>query len=80
MSNQNDRLFESITACRICGSRLIRMVLDLGAQPPANSLRGRLEEDLPVIPLSICRCNNCTTVQLTGTVKPDFLFRNYMCG
>lgn len=78
MSNQGDTLFEPITACRICGSGQIRLVLDLGAQPPANSLRGRLEEALPVIPLSICRCNNCTTVQLTETVKPEYLFRHYV--
>lgn len=78
MSNQGDTLFEPITACRICGSGQIRPVLDLGAQPPANSLRGSLDEVLPVIPLSICRCETCTTVQLTETVKPDFLFRNYV--
>ena len=78
MSKPGDTLYEPITACRICGSGQIRMVLDLGAQPPANSLRGRLEEELPVIPLSICRCDTCTTVQLTETVNPHYLFRNYV--
>ena len=71
-------LFEPITACRICHSEQIRTVLDLGEQPPANSLRNRLEEALPVVPLSICRCNNCATVQLTETVKPEYLFKNYV--
>jgi novobiocin biosynthesis protein NovU/D-mycarose 3-C-methyltransferase len=71
-------LFETITACRICHSEQIRAVLDLGAQPPANSLRDRREGALPVIPLSICRCGNCATVQLTETVKPEYLFRNYV--
>lgn len=71
-------LFEPITACRICHSEQIRAVMDLGAQPPANSLRDRVEEALPVIPLSICRCDNCATVQLTETVRPEYLFLNYV--
>lgn len=33
---------------------------------------------MPVVPLSICRCNDCGTVQLTETVKPEYLFRNYV--
>lgn len=74
---RND-LSSPITACRICKSEQIRVVLDLGAQPPANSLRDSLEMALPVIPLAICRCNNCTTIQLTETVKPEYLFRNYV--
>lgn len=71
-------LYRTITACRICNSEQIRMVLDLGAQPPANSLRNRLEEALPVIPLSICRCDKCATVQLTETIEPEYLFKNYV--
>lgn len=74
----NHALFEPIAACRICHSEQIRTVLDLGVQPPANSLRNRLEEALPVIPLSLCRCDDCTTVQLTETVRPEYLFRNYV--
>ncbi len=71
-------LYEPITACRICHSEQIRVVLDLGAQPPANSLRDRLDEALPVIPLSVCRCDQCATVQLTETVKPEYLFKKYV--
>lgn len=74
----SDALFEPITACRICHSEQLRTVLDLGDQPPANSLRNRLEEALPVVPLSLCRCDDCTTVQLTETVKPEYLFKNYV--
>lgn len=74
----NEVLSEPITACRICHSERIRMVLDLGAQPPANSLRDRLDEALPVIPLSICRCDQCATVQLTETIKPEYLFKKYV--
>ncbi len=67
-----------LTHCRLCDGRDFDLILDLGAQPPANSLRTRREDPLPVIPLVICRCRQCTTVQLTETVAPEHLFRDYI--
>jgi len=52
--------------------------LDLGAQPPANSLRARREERLATIALALCRCRECNTVQLTESVAPERLFGNYV--
>ena len=69
---------QSIKSCRLCGSRDLHIILDLGAQPPANSLRLNLGDHLEAIPLVICRCNECTTVQLTETVAPEHLFRDYV--
>jgi SAM-dependent methyltransferase len=69
---------EKIQSCRMCGNREIEVILDLGAQPLANSLRQTKEEALPVVPLVLCRCQNCSTVQLTETVSPDYLFSNYV--
>lgn len=71
-------LFKTITECRICSSSQISQVFDLGMQPPANSLRSGANEALPVIPLSICYCDNCTVVQLQDTVKSQYLFKNYV--
>ncbi len=71
-------LFKTINECRICGSDKIKVFLELGLQPPANSLRCQPHELLPEIPLSICRCPRCTTVQLTETVSPEYLFKNYV--
>ncbi|MFA5100594.1 MAG: class I SAM-dependent methyltransferase [Candidatus Omnitrophota bacterium] len=73
-----DSLSTTIKQCRICGSREINSFLELGAQPPANSLRARVSELLPRFPLTLCRCANCTAVQLTETVKPEHLFRHYV--
>lgn len=73
-----DALSETIRVCRICGSGAIDVILDLGAQPPANSLRRDLNETLPTIPLVLCRCGICGTIQLTETVRPDYLFRDYV--
>jgi hypothetical protein len=71
-------LSKPLEACRVCGSRAIETILDLGAQPPANSLRMDVAEMLPAIPLVLCRCEDCGTVQLTETVSPDYLFRDYV--
>ena len=68
----------AIKTCRLCGSPSIKSILDLGDQPPANSLRSDLKEELEKIPLIVSRCSSCTTVQLTETVEPELLFRNYV--
>jgi SAM-dependent methyltransferase len=71
-------IFEIISKCRICDSEDIVLVVDLGDQPPANSLRDRIDDELPLIPLSLCRCSNCSTLQLMHTVAPSYLFSNYV--
>jgi SAM-dependent methyltransferase len=69
---------ESITNCRLCGETELDVILDLGDQPPANSLRTDPKVRLEAVPLVICRCPRCTTVQLTETVSPQHLFRDYL--
>ena len=68
----------SINVCRMCSSSELLPILDLTPQPPANSLRMDGSENLPKVPLAIVRCSNCTTVQLTETVSPEYLFRDYV--
>lgn len=71
-------VFSTITACRSCGSGRLDPLLDLGTQPPANSLRREASEPLPAVPLRLGRCAECGTVQLLETVDPAFLFRHYV--
>jgi hypothetical protein len=56
------------------------MILSLGETPLANSLV--LAEDLrkpePRFPLDLVFCSNCTLVQITETVPPEQLFREYL--
>ena len=73
-----DLFSEKLQCCRMCGRKEIEVILDLGAQPPANSLRKKKEESLQVVPLVLCRCNSCGTVQLNETVSPDYLFSHYV--
>lgn len=71
-------VFETITECRVCASSNLSEVLDLGDQPPANSLRTDVAMVLPRVPLILLFCNNCSTVQLSASVEPEFLFQHYL--
>lgn len=70
----------SQTTCRGCGRSELKVVLDLGDMPLANALL--TEEDLahpePRYPLALAYCPECWLVQITETVSPDLLFREYV--
>ena len=70
--------FEVIEKCRICGSPDITHFMDLGDQPPANSLRADLKEVLPAVPLQLVHCPECSVIQLSATVNPSYLFSQYV--
>jgi SAM-dependent methyltransferase len=72
------QIFEEIKKCRICDSKEITSFMDLTDQPPANSLRAELSENLQNVPLQLVHCSNCSTVQLSATVDPKYLFSHYI--
>ena len=65
--------------CRICSSKNLKMVLDLGEQPPANSFLNLNELNSPEskFPLRLFWCENCYLVQLLDIVDKEYLFQNY---
>jgi SAM-dependent methyltransferase len=69
----------SATVCRGCGRSGLEVVLDLGQMPLANAILK--PEDLagpePRYPLALAYCPDCWLVQITETVAPDLLFREY---
>ncbi len=69
-----------IESCRACGGADLRPVLDLGVTPLANRLLepGRQVEPEPRFPLAVVFCAGCTLVQITETVAPEVLFRDYV--
>ncbi len=71
-----------LTACRICGADASRLqsVLDLGQTPLANRLlrAEQLRDDEPRYPLELVLCLNCSLLQITETVPPEVLFREYL--
>ena len=71
-------IFETISVCRVCNSQKIEEVLDLGDQPPANSLHKNNLDTPPLVPLRLLFCNDCSAVQLGETVDPEYLFNEYV--
>jgi SAM-dependent methyltransferase len=69
-----------ITECRGCLGRELRPVLSLGQTPLANRLltAETLEQPEPRYPLDLVFCPQCSLVQITETVPPEELFRDYV--
>jgi SAM-dependent methyltransferase len=67
------------TNCRSCGSRELSLILSFGRTPLANALltAERLTEPEETYPLDLVFCPRCTLVQITETVPPEKLFREY---
>jgi SAM-dependent methyltransferase len=66
--------------CRSCGSQGLQTILSLGRTPLANSLLApeRLQEAEERYPLDLIFCPSCTLVQISETVPPEKLFREYL--
>lgn len=68
------------TTCRSCRNPKMEAVLSLGVMPLANSLLAT--EDLarpePTFPLDLAFCSSCSLIQITETVPPETLFREYL--
>ena len=64
--------------CVACGSNKLKLVLDLGTQPLANSYKLKKEDVQDEYPLAINRCEECYHVQLTHAVNPHLLFDDYL--
>ena len=66
-------------SCRGCGQVGLNPILSLGHTPLANALLR--EEDLTGIeltwPLELAWCPDCSLAQITETVPPETLFRDY---
>ncbi|MEO8433482.1 MAG: class I SAM-dependent methyltransferase [Pyrinomonadaceae bacterium] len=66
--------------CRSCEQAGLQMVLSLGSMPLANALITAEQLDQPesTYPLELAFCPNCSLVQITETVPPEELFRDYL--
>ncbi len=67
-------------ACRSCGDVRLEPILSLGCTPLANALLTESEITAPerTYPLDLVFCSNCSLVQITETVPPETLFREYL--
>jgi SAM-dependent methyltransferase len=66
-------------ACRSCGAPGCETILCLGRTPLANALLSAAELRVPepMYPLDLVFCGRCALVQITETVPPEQLFREY---
>ena len=66
--------------CRLCGSKDISTVLDIGETALANSYltKNQLKGPEFKAPLEVFLCGGCGSVQLKHTVSADLLFKNYL--
>jgi 2-polyprenyl-3-methyl-5-hydroxy-6-metoxy-1,4-benzoquinol methylase len=66
--------------CRACESSRLEPVFDLGSTPLANRLlqENELAQSEPRYPLQLAFCPDCTLLQITETVPPEVLFRDYV--
>lgn len=72
--------YVKIPSCRICKSKSLKKVLDLGSTPPANSFlrKNELRKRETFFPLLVYFCKKCNLVQLGHVVSPELLFKNYL--
>ena len=70
----------SLNTCRSCGHPDLELVLSLGQTPLANALltAEQLDQPEPIYPLDLAFCPHCALVQITETVPPEKLFREYL--
>ncbi len=70
----------NLSYCRSCGRTGLEPILSLGFTPLANALLTfeQHKEPEPKYPLDLVFCPTCTLVQITETIDPDILFREYV--
>lgn len=76
MSKNTNKSYIENSECLACTSSNLRTVLDLGFQPLANDYhKGDI---LSEYPLRLNLCQECFHLQLSCSVSPDLMFKNYL--
>lgn len=65
-----------IATCQVCNSAKLHMILDLGHQPPCDSLltKQMLNEPEATYPLRMCWCEECSLVQLDYCIDANIVY------
>ena len=64
--------------CLACGSNNIQTALDLGVQPLANAYKIAVNDAEDCYPLAVRLCHDCYHLQLSHTVDPEIIYKNYL--
>lgn len=70
----------TLSVCRSCGETGLTTILSMGRTPLANALLTdeQLKQPEPTYPLDLAFCSHCSLVQITETVPPEKLFKEYL--
>jgi cyclopropane fatty-acyl-phospholipid synthase-like methyltransferase len=66
------------TTCLACGSKHVHLALNLGDSPLANSYKDSADHIDARYPLAVNLCYECFHLQLSHTVDPAIIYKNYM--
>ena len=72
--------FKKIIQCRLCNSKKIKLIYNLGLIPIGNDLQKNLEKSInsDKYPLSLIQCSECGHFQLSISIDPKILYaKNY---
>ena len=71
---------KKVEKCRICKSKELLDVIDLGEQPIPNGFltEKEMKSKEKKYPLAVVFCRNCSLMQLKYLVNPQVMFKNYL--
>jgi 2-polyprenyl-3-methyl-5-hydroxy-6-metoxy-1,4-benzoquinol methylase len=78
MLYKTSEIIKELKNCVCCGGENLEFVIDLNKQPLANSYVKEIGEVETFFPLRLNFCKDCTHLQLSHAVHPDYLFKNYL--
>lgn len=64
--------------CLACGNDAVNTALDLGTQPLANAYKDFSNQSETQYPLAVNLCHHCFHLQLSHTVDPTIIYKNYL--
>jgi len=72
-------MIQERTTCRACGSKNLKLILDLGKTALANDFLqpDEVKNYHTGLPLRVVLCPDCSLVQLADTVDPKILYSHY---
>jgi C-methyltransferase C-terminal domain/Putative zinc binding domain/Methyltransferase domain len=69
-----DDVYEPLIACRICGSKALTQVLDLGTQALTGVFPSDAATDVPSGPVTLVLCDECALLQLGQTYNASEMY------
>jgi len=75
-NNIENTIWKKKEECRVCQSKSLFNILNLGNQPPPNRLSDKYYKLLS-FPLVLVGCSDCYHLQLSGVVNPSIMYKDY---